>query len=278
MSLKRDDFSVLMSLYEKESPILFDKALSSIVGQELPPTEVVIVLDGPVGNELLGIIKKYRCMLPIKVVPIEHNVGLANALNVGLTNCDNEIIVRFDTDDLCFSSRFSQQVKYMVEHNDVDICGGQAQLIDINDNVIGTLSVPKEHPDIVRLIWSCPLIHPSVAFKKSKIQLINGYSPDAGLRQDDYELWIRAAEAGLRFHNIQEHLVKYRIKDDNAAMQVTPSIAFKRAKLGFRAWKKFDRSTLHFFGLWFPLVRSLLPKRIALWLDIKVRKAFGVRN
>jgi len=45
-------FSVLMSLYIKEKSDFFDLAMKSIYEQTLLPSEVVIVHDGPLTNDL----------------------------------------------------------------------------------------------------------------------------------------------------------------------------------------------------------------------------------
>ena len=45
-------FSVLLSLYIKERPEYLRQSLDSVFNQTLKPTEVVLVLDGPITDEL----------------------------------------------------------------------------------------------------------------------------------------------------------------------------------------------------------------------------------
>ena len=45
-------FSVLMSLYIKEKPEYFDECMESVIHQTFLPTEIVIVLDGPITEQL----------------------------------------------------------------------------------------------------------------------------------------------------------------------------------------------------------------------------------
>ena len=52
--------------------------------------------------------------------------------------------------------------------------------------------------------------HPTVMYRKNAILSVGGYKPDAGPRQDDYDLWFRCAEKGLHFANISEPLLHYR--------------------------------------------------------------------
>ena len=51
-------FSVLMSLYSKENPQYLDIALKSVFEQTLLPNQVVLVLDGPIGQELIQFVVK----------------------------------------------------------------------------------------------------------------------------------------------------------------------------------------------------------------------------
>lgn len=48
----KKEYSVLMSVYQKENPEYFRAALSSIFHQTVPPTEVVLVCDGPLTDAL----------------------------------------------------------------------------------------------------------------------------------------------------------------------------------------------------------------------------------
>ena len=53
-------YSVLMSVYNKENPEYFRAALNSIFHQTVPPTEVVLVCDGPLTAALDTVILEYE--------------------------------------------------------------------------------------------------------------------------------------------------------------------------------------------------------------------------
>ena len=76
------NFSVLMSVYEKETPEYLQAALDSIlVNQTIMPTEVVVVEDGPLNDGLYDILEEFRKKFPcLKTVPLRKNVGLGDAL------------------------------------------------------------------------------------------------------------------------------------------------------------------------------------------------------
>ncbi len=53
-------FSVATSVYAKDNPVWFDTALKSIItDQTVKPDEVVLVVDGPVPDEIKDVIEKY---------------------------------------------------------------------------------------------------------------------------------------------------------------------------------------------------------------------------
>lgn len=57
------DFSLTMSVYKGDNPVFFDRALRSIlVEQTLKPREFVLVVDGPVPQEIDEVIDRYKKM------------------------------------------------------------------------------------------------------------------------------------------------------------------------------------------------------------------------
>ena len=53
-----------MSVYKNDNAEWFDVALNSILNQSVRPNEIVLVVDGPVEENILGVIQKYQsiCM------------------------------------------------------------------------------------------------------------------------------------------------------------------------------------------------------------------------
>src|SRR5690554_1714139 len=102
-------FSVLLSIYHKENPAWFDRAMESIWDdQVVRPSEIVLVQDGPLNTGLELVLEKWKKKLGdvLECVPLENNVGLGHALNIGLEYCNHELIARMDTDDVAKPDRF----------------------------------------------------------------------------------------------------------------------------------------------------------------------------
>jgi glycosyltransferase involved in cell wall biosynthesis len=254
-------FSVLLSIYHEENSTYFNKSLSSLYNQVLLPSEVVLVLDGALTTELYTVISEWEKRLPIKKVILKKNMGLSKALNAGLLECTYSLVARMDTDDISLSDRFSKQVEYMNVNPEVSICGTQAFDIDENDIILAKRTVPTEGDVIKKVIWSCPLIHPSVMFRKEDIIGVGSYNVNAPHRQDDYELWIRCISNGLVINNLSDVLIHYRFPIGSYRKN-TVKVALNRFKLGIVPALKYDFGIMSIFGLIYPLIRAVSPSFI----------------
>jgi len=204
-------FSVLLPIYYKENPEYFTLALESLRNQTLPPTEVVIVKDGPLPKSLEDVIVGFVELLPLKVFALEKNLGLGNALDFGLRKCSHEHVARMDSDDICARNRFEKQADIFLASPGLDILGSYLNefVHEIGDlNVIRR--VPLTHDRIHDYtFYRCPFNHPTVMFRKSAVLKAGSYKRMPFF--EDYYLWIRMAVAGCTFRNTEEILLHYRI-------------------------------------------------------------------
>lgn len=207
-------FSILLSLYHKEKPEYLEKCFESIWDQQtLKPTEIVLVLDGPVGEELTKCVENWQQKLgnTLKVLPLVENIGLGKALNEGLKHCSNEWVFRMDTDDICKVDRFEKQIQFIKENPDVVLFGGQILEFDQTPNDSTVIkSVPTTHTDIKKFAQKrCPFNHMTVAYKRSVIQELGGYQHH--LFMEDYNLWLRVIGAGYKVANLPDVILFARV-------------------------------------------------------------------
>lgn len=254
-----NDFSVLMSLYSKEKPDYLDTALKSVFDQTVAPDQVVLVIDGPIGTELTEIVKHYQEEYPsLDVYPQEKNQGLSTALNIGLEKCRHKIVFRMDTDDVCYKNRFERTLQEYQKYPDLELVGSFATMIDEDGKELNGMSAPISQDDIYRKVWTCPFIHPTVSFKKSALLRAGSYNPNSGPRQDDYELWFRCVEHGLKCRNIDEPLLYYRFFKDSIKRN-NVKVGWWRAKVGLKGVWRCKCSLIAYFGVCYPLVRACMP-------------------
>ncbi|MGR5456007.1 glycosyltransferase [Vibrio alfacsensis] len=256
--------SILMSLYDKESPNFLAQSLESLAKQTRQPDEVVIVFDGPVNDALTEVVNEFCTLLPIIKVQLATNSGLAIALNEGLKHCSGNLVARMDTDDVCAAERLEKQERYIIS-NQLDIVGTAATVIDFTGEATGVRVNPESHADIVRKLWCNPFIHPSVMYVKARLDDIGAYDNSLRRRQD-YELWFRAAKNGLKLGNLEEKLIEYRF-DQHTINKQTPKLAWQQGIIGFRGSMSCKLGIAKSLVCFVPFIRSLLPMGLQLKLN-----------
>lgn len=214
--ITHEPFSVAMSVYKNDNPMFFDRALSSITElQTVMPNEIILVVDGPVNNELNCVIEKYSQKYDFfKPIRLEQNGGLGNALKVALENVSYELIARMDSDDVAMPTRFEAQLTYLAQHPETDIVGGDiTEFIGAETNVVGKRVVPKTNEKIREYMKKrCAFNHVTVMYKKSAVQSVGGYQSWSW--NEDYYLWIRMWLNGAVFANTGSVLVNVRTGAD----------------------------------------------------------------
>ena len=212
-------FSVLMSVYIKENPKYFDRALKSITDDQiLKPNQIVLVKDGPLTDELEKIIKKWseKYKNLFKIISLEKNMGLGEALKIGIENCSYDLIAKMDTDDIAKPERFQEQIK-IFKNNEVDLVGSWIdEFWEVNNKieVQKIRKVPEKDKDIKeKLKFLNSFNHPTVMYKKNRILKAGSYSEKYHL-MEDYYLWVRMAMDNCKFYNIQKSLLFFRTTPD----------------------------------------------------------------
>lgn len=214
MSIKtHTPFSVAISVYKSDDPKFFDRALFSITEmQTIKPDEIVLVVDGPVCEELNRVIEKYERLYSIfHIIRLEKNGGLGNALKIAVESSKYDLIARMDSDDVSLPTRFEQQLRYFEEHPEVDIVGGDiTEFIGDESNIVGKRVVPKSNEEIREYMRRrCAFNHMSVMYKRNAVQGAGGYQD--WFCNEDYYLWIRMWLNHAVFANIGSILVNVRV-------------------------------------------------------------------
>ena len=208
-------FSVCMSVYKNDKPADFLTAVRSIYNQTVAPNEVVLVIDGPVGDELKEAIATLQAEIAVlNVIRLSTNQGHAIARQAALMAAKNELVAVMDADDIAVPNRFEKQLKVFDEYSEVSVVGGLInEFIGTPENVVGTRIVPEQDAVIKAYLKSrCPMNQQTVMFRKKDIEAVGGYKH--WYCEEDYYLWIRLALAGYQFYNIQENLVDVRVGEE----------------------------------------------------------------
>lgn len=207
-------FSVLIPVHKNENEQYFKEALESIINQTRKPSEIVIVEDGKLTDELEKVISdiiNINSNIKIKVIKLKENIGVGGALRKGIKSCSYPYIARLDSDDIAVKNRFELQMNYLEDNPEVDILSGYIKEF-LNDSKEKTYirKVPITDEEIKKYIkYRSPLNHSAVIYKKESILKIGNYND---LRvMEDYDLWIRATNKGLKMHNLPQVILNVRV-------------------------------------------------------------------
>lgn len=184
------------------------KAIESILNQSMREIELLIIANGPdackIKEHILGIGENDG-----RIKVFTSAIGqLSHALNIGIDNASYDFIARMDADDISHPSRLERQYQYLLEH-DLDMIGCNAELINENDMPISVRIMPKGKKIDDRLPFANTFIHPSILIKKSILLKARGYN--SGFNSEDYDLWLRLKRMDVKWDNMDETLLQYRI-------------------------------------------------------------------
>jgi glycosyltransferase involved in cell wall biosynthesis len=126
----RNGISILMSVCFRDRADHLLAAMRSLVDQERPADEVVLVEDGPLDVVLSGLVEEFRSALQIKSVRLPENLGLGAALSEGLQHCSHELVARMDSDDVSLPPRLRRQAHQFDLYPRLDVLGSFAKEID----------------------------------------------------------------------------------------------------------------------------------------------------
>lgn len=204
-------FSVSMCVYGKDNAEWFSLAVESILNQTVLPTEIVLVVDGPIPEDLNEAVEYYEKNPLFHIIRLEKNQGHGNARRVGLSCCKNELVAIMDADDISLNDRFEKQLKIFSSDGDTDVVGGNiCEFSGTTDNIAGKRLVPSFDKEIKKYMKQrCPMNQMTVMFKKSSVESAGGYLD--WYCNEDYYLWVRMALAGMKFANVPEVLVNVRV-------------------------------------------------------------------
>lgn len=204
--------SVLIPCYN--AAVTLEETLASIAAQTLDDFEVVAVDDGST-DKTAAILKHWQAQDDrFRFLPLPH-AGIIPAMNAGLEACRAELVARMDADDRMHPERLSRQVEYMTAHPEVDlvsslVSGFPAKSLRTGFRIyIEWLNTLKSNADIYREMYvESPLCHPSVTYHKTVVQKLGSYQEKGWA--EDYDLWLRMAQAGCTFAKLPQTLLEWR--------------------------------------------------------------------
>lgn len=188
----------------------------------------------------------------------EENMGLAFSLNQCIGEARGKYLARMDADDISLPDRLKREVDFLERHAEYAWVGSNAGVFD-NETIWGTLVMAKE-PNQYNFLPFSPFIHPTVMFRRELFAGGGGYEvTQETLRCEDYELFLRLYQQGLRGYNLQEELLLYR-QSASSYKKRTWLTRWNEAKIRARYFQGMDiPKWMQLMYMSRPLATGLLP-------------------
>lgn len=180
--------SVITPTYNRAK--FLKEAISSILNQDYPNFELIVVDDGSI-DETASIIDDYGNR--IKYIRIAHQ-GVSRARNVGISQAKGELISFLDSDDIWRPKKLSIQVEFFKYHPDALVC--QTEEIWIRNGV--RVNPKKYHKKPSGMIFEqclkrCMVSISAAMMHKALFEAV-GLFDESFPVCEDYDLWLRVAK------------------------------------------------------------------------------------
>jgi GT2 family glycosyltransferase len=150
--------------------------------------------------------------------------GIPRALNRALACCDAEMVARMDADDLAHPRRLEMQLEALEANPGWWALGSQVRPFprrEVRDGMRHYLRWLNQlvRPELVArdLLVEAPLVHPATLIRRSALSRLGGWRD--GPFPEDYDLWLRASEAGGVLTNLPRPLLLWREGRSRATRQ-----------------------------------------------------------
>lgn len=228
--------TVLMPNHNGEAFIA--QTIESVLGQTFRDFEFLIVEDGSTdrSREIIGRYADLR----IRMVQLERNGHICNALNVGLEKARGKYIARIDSDDCWYQEKLALQVEFMEGHPECGGCFTWVNVVDenngpVSDSLFNThfrVENCSRHEWVRRFYFEgCRLCHPSAVIPRKIFEELGRY--DLGYVQiQDFDMWSRIVKH-YPIHVITTPLMNYRYVKNGSNVSAQSKTVDQRSLLEF---------------------------------------------
>ncbi len=207
--------SVVLPAY-KEPLAVLARAMDSILSQTLEALELIVVLDDP-GAAGKQTFLESRASLDtrVRVIVNEANLGPWASYERGIAAARAPYVAVQDSDDESLPERLEHQLAYLRDHPQVDVLGTAVAYVSEST---GAILMERHYPADARTSVRrfSPVAHCAVMRRRELGPSLGGYDLSPAYRHAaDYELWCRWIASGVRIHNLDRVLYRYRQGDAN---------------------------------------------------------------
>lgn len=223
----------------RDAATTIEHAVSSTL-RALPSDAELLVLDDGSKDNTAALVRGFADPR-VKLFTSSESSGLANGLNALLDEAQGTLVSRMDADDVTLPGRFQTQIRQLKMGVDVTFGG----VIHFGEK----LRFPYPSPPLsispnafaTALLIANPVAHSTMTARRGALASLGGYRDCTA---EDYDLWIRAAQSGLRLNRIARPVIALRRHHRQVTAAPNWSSRALRDPLWRTAFAELSRSTL----------------------------------
>jgi glycosyltransferase involved in cell wall biosynthesis len=250
-----------------------ERTILSVLAQDYPDLEYIVVDPGSTDGSR-EIIERYRSR--ISKVIFRPDRGAADGLNMGFAEATGEIFGFLNSDDLLEPKAVSSAVKFLDEHQEVDIVSGHSKLIGPDDRFLRRLYSDRMSVKLF-LYGAVVILQPSTFFRRQIFDRAGGLNVNNRVIWDG-ELFLDMALAGGRFAVTNQFWSAYRIhrQSISGSLANTERIRQTNAAMFLRVMKRQPTRADRILGFGCRVLRHVL-NPIDTWERLRRGPVFGRR-
>lgn len=195
--------SVVMPAHNSQSSVA--ESVQSVLAQTCQDWELIIVDDASHDGTLTQA-RRFASDDPrIRVVALEHNVGVAEARNRGIAAATGQYLAFLDSDDLWLPNKLETQIGFM-RSNGAAFSFAQYRRIGRDGSLSNPVKVPRS-VDYEGLLRGNSIGCLTVAIDRYQIPEVSM----PRIKHEDYVTWLKVLKQGHIAYGIPKDLARYRV-------------------------------------------------------------------
>jgi len=190
-------------------------ALQSIKKQTYSNWELIVIDDHSTDGSWEVLQQFAKKDSRIQAIRNKTNRGVSFTANKATKLAKSQFIARMDSDDIAAPNRLAVQVKFLLKHPEVIALGGQCDVINEHDQVIGHKRFPTQPSHVRKMLFSFASIQQPTMMVNAALLPKNFHWYEVFLATaEEHELLFRLLQYG-QLANLPDKLLSYRIHSKN---------------------------------------------------------------
>ena len=205
--------SVILPIYYTQ-PKFLHACIRSILAQTYGDFELLILNDSPDDTALDDIVAGYKDSR-IRYFKSEQTRGVGGAYSELLRHASGKYVAIMNHDDIALPKRFAKQVEFLDKHPEVGLLGTGCKKFGSFWHFyrFSAVHMPQDDQEILALLgFKCPIIHPTIMFRKAIADAHNIHYHDQYMSLNDRLFYLEMSQH-CKLANLDKILYKYRFHE-----------------------------------------------------------------